>query len=203
MARERTGRRLRLPAGHRGGGPRRPRPGAPRRPCPAPRTPGRRHRGVVRPARRGVPHPTSRLRARPRRRRLSLPDGWRSARLCRALPAQRPACQVVGRGLGNVGDRRLQAADLAVADRLDPRRRSRRGPAYAAVSWLHRRCRPRPWARPSRACSAPRPSSWSGWASIRPPTSLRSPSSSPTPTWSRRWRRVSASSADSQVETIG
>ena len=92
-----------------------------------------------------------RLRARPRRRRLPLPDGRRPDRLRRALPAQRPAGPAVGRRPGDAGDRRLQAADLAGADRLDPRRRSRRRAAHAAVAWLRRRRRPRPGSRSGRA----------------------------------------------------
>ena len=62
----------------------------------------------------------------------------------RALPAQRPAGPPVRRGAGDAGHRRLQAADLAGPDRLDPRRRPRRRAAHAAGPRLHRRRRPRP-----------------------------------------------------------
>ena len=50
----------------------------------------------------------------------------------------------------DAGDHRLQAADLAGPDRLDPRRRSRRRAAHAAVAGLRRRRRPRPRSRPGR-----------------------------------------------------
>ena len=93
----------------------------------------------------------ARLRARPRRRRLPLPDPPRPDALRRALPAQRPAGPPVRGGARDAGDRRLQAADLAGADRLDPRRRPRRRAAHAAGARLHRRRRPRSRPGPGRA----------------------------------------------------
>ena len=92
-----------------------------------------------------------RLPARARRRRVPLPDVTRPDPVRRALPAPRSASPSVGGGAGDAGHRRLQAADLAGPDRLDPRRRSRRRAAHAAGSGLHRRRRPRRRAGPGRA----------------------------------------------------
>ena len=140
----------------------------------------------------------ARLRARPRRRRLPLPDGRRPDRLRRALPAQRPAGPAVRRRAGDAGDRRLQAADLAGADRLDPRRRPRRRAAHAAVARLHRRRRPRPGTRPGRAVRHHDRVPRAARPRLDSPTCRRSPSSSPAPTSSRRWRPACASD-DSQT----
>ena len=147
----------------------------------------------------------SRLRARARRRRLPLPDGRRPDRLRRALPAQRPAGPPVRRRPRDAGDRRLQAADLARPDRLDPRRRPRRRAAHAAVAWLRRRRRSRPGARPGRAVRHDRRVPRDASASTPPPTCRRSPSSSPAPTSSRRWKRACARSnrrADAEPDRV-
>ena len=143
--------RRRAPPGDRGRRARRPRPGAAGVARPAPRTPRERHRAVVHRARRGLRGGASRLPARPRRRRLPLPDPPRPDALRRALRAPRPARQALGRGARDAGDRRLQAADLACPDRLDPRRRPRRRAAHAAGPRLHRRRRARPRPGPGRA----------------------------------------------------
>ena len=89
------------------------------------------------------------------------------------------------RRAGDAGDRRLQAADLAGPDRLDPRRRPRRRAADAAGPRLHRRRRPRPRARPGGAVRHDDRRSSRSSASTASTTSRRSPSSSPVPTWSR------------------
>ena len=105
--------------------------------------------------------------------------------LRRALPAPRPAGPTVRRGARDAGHRRLQAADLAGPDRLDPRRRPRRRAAHAAGSGPDRRRRARRRPGPGRAVrhdgGVPREArSGHPWTSCR-----RSPTSSPVPTWSR------------------
>ena len=125
-------RQQRPRAGHRGDDPRRP--GAGRRPscwpsCWSSRSPtssGGAHELAA-----GYEERGPRLPAGARRRRLPPADPPRPDAVRRALPAPRPAGPAVGRGARDAGHRRLQAADLAGPDRLDPRRRPRRRAAHA------------------------------------------------------------------------
>ena len=116
--------------------------------------PGDRRRAVPRAGRR-VRRSGPRLPARPGGRRLALPDPPRPGALRRAVRARGADSQAVGRRPRDPGDRRLQAAHLAGAGGVHPRRQRRRRDAHAAAAGLHRRDRPRPRPRPGGACTAP------------------------------------------------
>ena len=67
----------------------------------------------------------ARVRARPRRRRLPVPDASRPGAVRRALRARGPARPALGAGARDARDRRVQAADLARPDLGHPRRQRR------------------------------------------------------------------------------
>ena len=106
-------------------------------------------RAMVRGAGRGVCRVRTRLRLRPDRRWLAIPDRRGPDAVRRAVPPARSARPPVRCRARNARDHRLQAADLPRPDRVDPRRRPRRCAADAAGPGLHRRDRSR--RRPGQA----------------------------------------------------
>src|SRR4030095_8847462 len=141
------GRRPRGHRGHRAGqrGADRGQPAGP-----APRAVAGGGRRAVRGAGRRVRGRGPGLRAGPGGWRLAVPDPPRPGPLRRAVRPRRADRQAVGRRTRDPGHRGLQAAHLPGPGGGHPGRQRRRGHAHPPAAGLHRRGRPRPWARPGR-----------------------------------------------------